>query len=404
MPRPAPVPLDASIDPDIAAVAARAEKYFALAADKAIAHTIDPRRFPVGRGTLEALLLQRLQRPLSANRAKGETRADLARAQAQRLAQAQRRWRGQYTAAGQLKSANRQYQSYLGPLAGAVRLDSARSIHSQLPPGYFFGGTPRLVERAKHLAFPPDDTLPPSRDAWQWYRDLCGGSDAASPSATQKTTLECVIREVNCIDETDGFLWTEAGSDEIRLGGLTVSPRAAVTRVAAFHVKDFDSDGDSRVYSPPDYKRFATFSLEDEGAWPRPFFATFVLAEKDMGGLGEFLSSLVDLVQAQLAVELAEAVGMEAAAVLLAAVGPGVVAAAIAVALMIVVFVVVLAVFYAIKRAWEDDVFAPKNVLVQLDSRSAANSFDWVSQGYWWPVNFVGHGGHYQLFYSWRSR
>jgi len=402
MPKQNSVILNEAMDPDIAAVVHQAEKYIGLAVDKAVANSIDPKRFPIKKGTLEHLLLQRLKRAPAANPTRGETRADLLKESRRRMANAQRHWKERYTATGQLRKNAPRTSSYYGALATAVRLDSNKPIADQLPPDHFFGGSKRLLQRMDCLAKPVNDALPVSKDAYQWLKDLTGASGQPSSSLPTKTKLECVIKEVNCIDETDGFMWTEAGADEIYLGGMKVDPCAVVSKIPGSHVKDFDKDGDTKSYPPPTYKVFADFSLQDAGEWPRAFFATYVLAEKDMGGLGEFLSELVDLVRVRLAAELAASLGPEAAAILLAAAVPGVVAAAIAIALMVIVFIVVIAVFEAIKRAWEDDLFEPLTVMLPIDSPAAADNFDWVSEDLWGPLNFLGHGGHYQLFYSWR--
>jgi len=69
---------------------------------------------------------------------------------------------------------------------------------------------------------------------------------------------------------------------------------------------------------------------------------------------------------------------------------------------MVIVFLVVIAIFEAIKKAWEDDVFEPLTVMIPIDNAAAADSLDWVSWNAWGPLNFIGHGGHYQLWYSCR--
>jgi tellurite resistance protein TehA-like permease len=108
------------------------------------------------------------------------------------------------------------------------------------------------------------------------------------------------------------------------------------------------------------------------------------------------------MTRARLAAELASSLGPEVAAALIAAEVAVAVAAAIAIVLMIVVFLVVIAVFEAIKVAWEDDVFVPQTVMTVIESLAAAESLNLVGEGLWGPLNFVGHGGHYHVRYSWR--
>jgi hypothetical protein len=397
------VHLNSAMDADLAAIAKRAEKFISLAVDKAIAHTIDSSAFPVESGSLEHVLAQRLQRVPPANDKKAEGGAAIDKEVAQRIRTAQARWRTRYTTDGRLKPSNPKFRAYLGPYASSADLTSKKHIAQQIPADFFFGPSSQAMKtRLRALARPLDPNVPASVDAYEWFRGLIGAGDQSAAGPPAKTRAECLIREIKCVDETTGFCGTEAGSDEISLGGMSIDPCAVVRRIAGSHIKDYGSDGETKTYPPPDYKLFAEYTLQTPGEWPRVFFATFVLAEKDMGGLGEFLSTLVDLVRARLAAELAASLGPEVAAALVAAGTAGAVAAAVAIVLMIVVFVIVLAIFEAIKRAWEDDVFEPQTVAIPLENLAAADSIDYPSQGLWGIVNFVGHGGHYQLFYSWR--
>jgi hypothetical protein len=406
MPRSTPfIHVNSALDADIAAVARRAEKWVTLAVDKAIAHSIDAAAFPLQRGTLEHLLAQRLRQAPPANTKKGEKAADMKAEKARRVAAAQKRWRERYTSGGRPKAAHARHLAHLGPLASTVNLASKKPIADQLPADFFFGdSSAQMKARLTALAKPLDRAVAASVDAHRWFDELIGATGTTTPQPPSRTTVQCLVREVKCIDETNGFAGTEAGADEIRLGGLSVDPCAVVRRIASFHVKDYESDGETKVYAAPDYKLFADFSLQAPGEWPRAFFATFVLAEQDMGGFGEFLSELVDLVRMRLAAELAAALGPEVAAALVAAGVAGAVAAAVAIVLMLVVFVVVLAIFEAIKNAWEDDIFKPQTVMISLESLAAADAIDYPAQNLWGVLNFIGHGGQYQLHYSWRCR
>lgn len=403
MPRLNPLLVDSRIDPDIALVARRAEHWIELAFDKAVAHTLDARRFPVQRNSLEALLVERLKRLPTPNRRKGETRADMIKGRGRRLKAAQQKWRADYTPSGQVRATSRHKMRRLAALTDSVELASARSISEQLPADYLLSGVPRLTQRMRPLAKPYDPASPASQAAYDWLKELI---DAQSPPGTapapSKTQLECVVESVTCLDETDGFVGSEAGADEIRLGGMKIGPDGRVKPVSSFKVLDFGQDGAKKSYSAPNYKRFADYTLKDAGAWPRVFIATFVLAEIDMGGLGEFLSLLVDQVKMRLAVEIATAVGAEAAAALI--VVSGVVAAAIVVVLMFVVCVIVVAVFDFLKTVWEDDVFDPVTVILPIESPAAADVLDHVADNLWGILAFEGHGGLYQLRYSWRTR
>jgi len=402
MPRIASYPITASMDPDIAIIANRATKFISLALDKAVAHSIDAKRFPLPSGTLEHLLYRRLVRTPEANPKKMEGAAEIAKEKNRRIDRVQAAWKQRYTSTGRLKLSNKRDLAFQGPLAKQVKLDSSTPIVEQLPRDLFLGGCPQFVDHMQYLTKPLDRTRPGSDLSYKWLRELLKASGDAPVTVPDKKTIQCLIREVKCVDETNGWIGSEAGDDEIYLGGQKVDPCGVFTKIPAFHVKDFHEDGEIKTYAGPRHKAFTDFSLLDQGAWPRAFFATFVLAEKDMGGLGEFLSELVDLTRERLALELINSLG-PGCATALATIVPGVVAAAIVVVLAIVVFVVVLEVFDAIKRAWEDDVFPPFTVMMPIDSQLNANVINYPIEGLWAVANFVGHRGHYQVSYSWRS-
>ena len=391
-------------DPDIAIVTLQFQKYLELSADKAVANSIDPERFPIQEGTVEYLLTKRLKFTPKANLQKGETDEQILKEKTGQLASIQKKWKSRYTSTGIIKLSNRKDRIHFGQLVNTVKLNSAESIFSQLPDDYFFGKSPQLVGRMDRLALPLKPGEPTSVDAYSWAKELFGTEILSSNPAPQKTKLECLIKEVKCIDETSGFFGTEAGSDEIKLGGLTFGPSLVVDKINAFNVKSFQNDGDAKVYDGPNYKKFAEFSLNDEGDWPRPFLASFVLAEVDMGGIGEFLSELVDQVRLEVASQLATMVGEAAALALVTVAIPGVIAAAIAIALMLIVFLVVIAIFAFIKNAWEDDIFEPQTVMITLNSKDEANNLDYVGENLWGRAGFTGHGGIYQIQYSWRSK
>ena len=101
------------------------------------------------------------------------------------------------------------------------------------------------------------------------------------------TKLELRIHKVRCDDETNGFLGSEAGSDEIDLGGTTVDESGDTHKVSPFRVASFGDDGDQKVFSPP--RRFTFFNLTEGTAFPKGYVATLVLAEIDSGGFNDFL-------------------------------------------------------------------------------------------------------------------
>lgn len=207
----------------------------------------------------------------------------------------------------------------------------------------------------------------------------------------QTTTdkLELRIHKVTCLDETNGFLGSEAGDDEIDLGGTTVDESGDAERVTPFRVGSSFDDGESKAFAPP--KRFTTFDLTEGTLFPKSYFVTLVLAEVDMGGLPEFINRLLNWVKERVIAVLTAAIG--------AAIGAsgGPIGALIGTAVGFVVGLV----FDLFKSIWEDDIFKPATVWVRIPSLTAR----WPggqTDGPQHTVTFSGHGGKYELIYDWR--
>jgi hypothetical protein len=210
----------------------------------------------------------------------------------------------------------------------------------------------------------------------------------------QQTTdnLELRIHKVQCIDETGGGWGGEWGDDEIYLGGSTVDETGDVGKVAQFKVGDFN-DGTVKTYSAP--KRFAAFGLREGSEWPKQYFATMVLAEKDAGGFSDFIDNLVRKVKDELITYLS------AAGATLGALAGGGAPGALAGALLgALAGFVINKIFDALRAWWGDDIFRPITVWTSIPSLSArwAGKTD-SPQG---RVTWRGHNGEYRLWYDWR--
>jgi hypothetical protein len=200
--------------------------------------------------------------------------------------------------------------------------------------------------------------------------------------------LQLRIHKVKCLDETDGFLGSEAGDDEIDLGGTTVDETGDTKKVTPFRVGSSFDDGEQVVFSPP--RRFAMFNLTEGTAFPKSYFVTLVLAEVDMGGLPDFLNQLLNWVKTKVVAALTAAIGGAIGA------SGGPIGAIIGAAVGAVVGLV----FELFKSIWEDDVFKPATVSVSIPSLNARWSGKTDSpEG---SVTFSGHGGKYQLTYDWQ--
>ena len=210
---------------------------------------------------------------------------------------------------------------------------------------------------------------------------------AAAAPATDK--LELRLHSVRCVDETGSGTFGEVGKDEIALGATTVDESGDTEKVPELQVGGFN-DGDVKTFSPP--RRIATFGLREGTEFPKAYFATLVLAEKDVsGGLSEFLNQLLEKIRERVIAALAAAIGGAVGA------SGGPVGALIGAA----VGFVVGRVFELIRAAFADDIFAPRTVTVAvaaLSQRFAGGKTDSPEA----TVTFEGHGGRYQLVYDWR--
>ena len=201
--------------------------------------------------------------------------------------------------------------------------------------------------------------------------------------------LELRIHNVKCLDETDGIAGTEAGDDEIYLGGTTVDESGDAEMVDPFLVRDDFDDGEEQIYSPP--RQFTLFDLTEGTEFPKSYFVTLVLAEVDNGGLPEVLHKLLMWVKEKVTTALTTAIG----GAIGASGGPigALIGAAVGAAVGLIV--------HFIKDIWEDDSFKPATVSVEIPSFDArflpgdtADSPDGV-------ITYRGHGGEYQVAYDW---
>jgi len=317
-----------------------------LAAEKVAAHHHQPKAFllPKDAKALESILQARFTTLPEQHKAQAATKAQA------RLAQP----------AGVRNTK-------LGPL-GAINLGSAEPIETQMKKVVL----PKVKLTIKELA-----------------AAVNAPAAAAPTTATAFRQVEFRIHRVRCIDETNGFLGSEAGADEIALAGTEVDESGDTRKISEFKVRNFGDDGDIKTYSPP--KRFTFFNLGEGTKFPKSYFVTLVLAEKDMGGLSDFVQKLLDWVKDKVITALTAALGTAIGA------SGGPVGAIIGAA----VGYCVGKVFEIFKSVWEDDVFPP--VTARLDVPSATHRFTGgkvdSAEG---VATFSGHGGKYDLTYDWR--
>lgn len=253
----------------------------------------------------------------------------------------------------------------------SVNLTNAKAIDTQV----------------QELPFPEDLKLPPDHPIIIF--NLRRQERVPAVVLRQQTTnkLELRIHKVKCLDETAGVFGTEAGEDEIYLGGTTVDESGDAEKVDPFLVRDDFEDGKEQTYLPP--KQFTSFDLTEGTDSPKSYFVTLVLAEVDNGGLPEVLHNLLMWVKEKVTTALTAAI---VGGVIGASGGP--VGAAIGAAVGAAVGLIV----EFIKDIWEDDAFKPATLRVDIPSLSAGDMTDTPES----LITYRGHGGEYQVTYDWR--
>ncbi|MBW4638534.1 MAG: hypothetical protein KME05_09910 [Gloeocapsa sp. UFS-A4-WI-NPMV-4B04] len=194
-------------------------------------------------------------------------------------------------------------------------------------------------------------------------------------------TLELRIHRVKCVEDTNEW----PGRDEIDLGGNTVDENGDTENISALRVGKFKS-GEEVNYSPP--RIFAEFDLLENPnvKWPRSYFTTLVLAEKDFGGFPDFLNKFFDKVKEEVIKAVKEALGDTGDIAIFGTTIGEIVGT--------VVGWVVSGIFNWLIKVWKDDIFAPITLRADISSLNAPNP-----QG--GEVSFKEYGGEYRLYYDW---
>jgi len=198
-------------------------------------------------------------------------------------------------------------------------------------------------------------------------------------------TLRLDLKRIVCIDETNGFLGTEVGQDEIYLMGTILDDTTNVGSIAPFYVADFD-DGTRHDFSPP--RKLVSFSLNATTTYPKAYFVSLVLVEKDEGNLNATLKEIVD--------KLALAAEAWLTAAIVGAIGaPELIAAAVLAAVGAAITWAVGKILGFLISVWEDDLFDPVTLSVIVpDSTATFNRPSTV-------FHFKGPG-EYAVRYEWK--
>ena len=343
-------------DLKLKAIAKRVLSTLQVETEKSVAHFAEPGSYPLAADpqSVEQIMLARFR---SLNPTKQQ--AAVVRAMAS------------------VKANPAQRKTLYGDL-GELNLKTATTIEAQvkaltfpatlkLPAGYL------QTHSALHgQVLVPQPVIPPSP----------GG---LTPQQTT-TKLEFRVHRVRCVDETNPE-W--AGDDEIALGGISVDETGDTKKIAEFMVRNDFDDGEQKIYAPP--KQFTWFSLTEGTTWPKSYAVTLVLAEKDMGGLGDFINKLWQKIKSKVLEAVAAAIG---AAIGSTVPGLGTIVGGI------VGWVLAKFIDWLI-GLFQDDVFKPVTLSTSIPSLSArwpGNKTD-SPEG---EVRFRGYGGEYRLVYDWR--
>ncbi len=338
-------------NPKIRKIAMRVVKQMELAMEKVVANDAEPAAFPMPQqaDSVEQIIRSRYQQ---------------LKPEQKQLARAKLLPRAKGSAALR--------KQVFGDLAG-VDIRSAAPVSAQ----------------ARKLPFPQELKLSAAE-----VKQITGGNGTTSRAAAAAALpitdkLELRIHRLKCVDETGGGLFGETGKDEMALAATIVDETGDTEKVAEREIGAFN-DGDVKTFAPP--LRFATFNLREGTEFPKSYFATLVLAEKDLGGgLSNFINQLLDKVKQEVISALAAAIGGAIGA------SGGPIGALIGAA----VGFVVGKVFELLKSLFADDIFTPKTVTVAISSlthrfsNGATDSAEAVTR-------FVGHDGTYDLTYDWR--
>lgn len=218
-----------------------------------------------------------------------------------------------------------------------------------------------------------------------------GGSEGEFEEFAVTDKMGFWITRIKCVDETNPEWW---GHDEIALAGISVDETGDTKKIGERYIGGGFDDGDSKSYNN---WRYHMFGLREGQYWPKTYSVTMLLAEKDNGGLSNFLNTVWQHVRVQVKAAIEKAV----TGALTSYLGP-VIAAAIGKA---VAWIIDILVGWIIGW-WKDDLFPPFTARVTTPSMSARWHYP---NGSWGnpssgirTAHFYGHGGHYYAHYYWK--
>ena len=202
--------------------------------------------------------------------------------------------------------------------------------------------------------------------------------------------LSLYIKRIKCVDETNPEWW---GHDEIALAGIEVDETGDTKKISERYIRGGFDDGESKRYNP--HWRYTYFNINEGGnRWPKKYTVTYILAEKDHGGLGAFLHKLWSKVKKMVVDAIAKGVSA-----LLSI--PEIIAKII---VNLIMRVVNMFVDWFI-GLFSDDIFRPQFATCKLyynGQRFYHRRGDYRTYSRTYTTHFYGYGGHYLLDYYWK--
>ncbi len=220
--------------------------------------------------------------------------------------------------------------------------------------------------------------------------------DFEGQATTDKLAL--YVRKIKCEDETNPE-WV--GNDEIALAGVSTDEDGDVKKISEKYIGGGFKDGKEKNYGN---WRYHYFGMREGKYWPKKYGVTFVLAEKDNGGLSKFINNLWTRIRDKVKAAIAKAI--EAAGAAIGSIfGDPAIGKAIGKAIGQVVAWVVDKLVGWLIRLLKDDIFKPYTAWLTVPSTGARWHYSNGSWGNPWSpvrtVRFSGFGGRYRLDYQW---
>ncbi|PSL51888.1 hypothetical protein B0I31_11784 [Saccharothrix carnea] len=267
------------------------------------------------------------------------------------------------------------------------------TTHSRLGFARVFQAETLTVDRAAltaRLTAQADQLAIAGRAAEQQVHDEARKLGVDPSTIKRVKALALDITSVKCVEETNDW-WFE---DEIQIGGLTVGSDGVTKKVAPFDVSgNFDS-GETVNYGDGG-KRFATLDMSQDGVWPRHYWFSVILNEKDNGSFADALTTAWDQVKGYVKTAIEKLVEGVLSPYLGAAIAGAI---GKAVAWLVNVFIGWLI------KLFKDETFKPQNAHVLLPSNAEFMYTNPIYLG--WDNHrtptmagtFDGHGGLYYVY------